>query len=91
VKSLTPAFDSLAQFTYGDRYFGDSMMISADFSIGEAESPPYFYFPSSLSTDLESVSRVAHVTLKISTKFEVDSTIRCPVLALWLLIRYVTL
>ena len=33
-------------------------------------------------TDLESVSRDAHLALTVSTKFEVDTTIRCLVIAL---------
>jgi len=40
--------------------------------------------------DLESVSRDAHLAVTVSTKFEVDTTIRCLVTALLLLIRYVT-
>ena len=40
---------------------------------------------------LESVSRDAHLALTVSTKFEVDTTIRRLVIALLLLIRYVTL
>ena len=52
---------------------------------------PYFYFRSSWLTDLESVSRDAHLALTVSTKFEVDTTIRCLVITLLLLIRYVTL
>ena len=44
-----------------------------------------------LATDLKSVSRDAYLTMKVSTKFEVDTTIRCLVIALLLLIRYVTL
>jgi len=32
-----------------------------------------------------------YLTMKVSTKFEVDTTIRCLVIALLLLIRYVTL
>jgi len=39
-------------------------------------------------TDLESVSRDTHLALTVSTKFEVDTTIRCLVIAL---LRYVTL
>jgi len=57
----------------------------------QAEYPPYFYFRSSWPTDLESVSRDAYLTMNVSTKFEVDTTIRCLVIALLLLIRYVTL
>jgi len=41
--------------------------------------------------DLESVSRDAYLTMKVSTKFEVDTTIGCQIIALLLLIRYVTL
>ena len=44
-----------------------------------------------LSLDLESVSRDAHLVVTVSTKFEVDTTIRCLVIALMLLIRYVIL
>jgi len=42
-------------------------------------------------TQSESVSRDAHLAVTVSTKFEVDTTIRCLVIALLLLIRYVTL
>jgi len=38
-----------------------------------------------------SVSRDAHLAMKLSTKFEVDTTIRCRVIALLLLMRYATL
>jgi len=41
--------------------------------------------------DLGSVSRDAHLAVTVSTKFEVDMAIRCLVIALLLLIRYVTL
>ena len=41
-------------------------------------------------TDLESVSRDEHLAMTVSTKLEVDTTIRCLVIALLLLIRYVT-
>jgi len=37
------------------------------------------------------VLRDAHLAVKVSTKFEVDTIIRCLVIALLLLIRYVTL
>ena len=58
------------------------------FCIGYAECPPYFYFRSSRPTDLESVSHDVYLTMKVSTKFEVDTTIRCLVIALLLLICY---
>jgi len=50
-----------------------------------------FYFRSNWPTDLESVSRDAYLAMKVSTKFEDDTTIRCLVIALLLLIRYETL
>ena len=37
------------------------------------------------------VSHDAHLAVTVSTKFEVDTTIGCLVIALLLLIRYVTL
>ena len=37
----------------------------------------HIYFRSASPTDLESASRVYPLTVKISTKFEVDVTIRC--------------
>ena len=79
------------QFPSGAWYSGDLRTFSVDFCIGWAEYPPYFYFRSSWPTDLESVSRDANLAVKVSTKFEVDMTIRCLVIALLLLIRYVTL
>jgi len=50
-----------------------------------------FLLPVYLTTDLESVSRDANLVMKVSTKCEVNTTIRCLVIALLLLIRYVTL
>ena len=80
-----------SQFPYRARHFGDTRTFSDEFCIGYAECPPYFYFRSSWPTDLESVSRDARIALTVSTKFEVDTTIRCLVIALLLLIRHVTL
>ena len=83
-----------SRFPYRARYFGDTRTISDDFCIGYVECPqcpPYFYFRSSWPTDLESVSHDDHLAVTVSTKFEVDTTIRCLVIALLLLIRYVTL
>jgi len=37
------------------------------------------------------MSRDAHLAMKVSTNFEVDTTIHCLVIALLLLIRHVTL
>jgi len=40
---------------------------------------------------IQKVSRDAHLAMKVSTKFEVDTNIHCLVIVLLLLIRYVTL
>ena len=80
-----------SRFPYKARYFGDTKTFSGDFCIGYAECPSYFYFRSSWPTDLESVSRDVQLAMTVSTKFEADTTIRCLVIALLLLIRYVTL
>ena len=64
-----------SRFPYMARYFCDTRTFSHfsdDFCIGYAECPPYFYFRSSWPTDLESVSRDAHLAVTVSTKFEVD-------------------
>jgi len=57
----------------------------------ETECPPYFYFWPNWPTDLESASHVPPLTIKVSTKFKVDTTIHCLVMASLLLIRYVSL
>ena len=51
----------------------------------------HIYSRSNSPTDLESASHVSPITMKVSTKFKVDTTIRCLVIALLLLIRYVIL
>jgi len=62
------------------------------FCIRYAECPPYFYFRSTWPIDLETVqSSRSPLTVKISTKLEVDTTIRCLIIALLLLIHYMTL
>jgi len=80
-----------SRFPYRVRYFGDTRTFSDNFCIGYGECPPYLYFCSSWPTDLESVSRDAHLAVTVSTKFEVDTTIRCLIIALLLLIHNVTL
>ena len=80
-----------SRFPYRARYFGETRTFSDDFCIGYAEYAPYFYFRSSSPTDLESATRDAHLAVTVSTKFEVDTAIRCLVIALLLLIGYVTL
>ena len=49
------------------------------------------HISTSALVDLLSVSRDTHPAVTVSTKFEVDTTIRCLVIALLLLTRYVTL
>jgi len=59
------------RFPYRERYFGDLMTFSVDFCTGYVECPPYFYFwfswPKKWVTCFSP-------QMKISTKFEVDST-----------------
>jgi len=91
VKILTPEFDSLTLISLHGTIFRRLEDVSVEFWIRCAECPPYFYFRSTWPTDLESVSRVSPVTMKISTKFEVDMAIRCLVIVFLLLILYVIL
>ena len=80
------------RFPYRAWYFANLRIFSVVFfCIGYGECPPYFYFQSSWPMNLESVSRDAYLAVKVSTKFEVDTTIHCLVIALLLLIRYMTL
>ena len=52
---------------------------------------PYFHFRFVWPTDLESIPHASTPTSIIPTKFEVDMTIHCRVIAFCLLIRHVTL
>ena len=61
--------------------FGDLASFSTDFCILYAECPPYFYFQLVWPTDLESIPHASTLTSIISTKFEVDMTIHCRVIA----------
>jgi len=61
--------------------FGDLAAFSVDFCILYAECPPYFYFRFVWPTDLESIPHASTPTSAISTKFEVDMTIHCRVIA----------
>jgi len=67
------------------------MTFSVNFFIGKAKSPLYFYFRFIRPTNLESMPHVEPPAMIIPTKFEVDTTIRCRVRVLLLLIRYVIL
>ena len=68
-------------------FAADSFYIMLIFAL---DSAPYFYFRSSWPTDIESVSCDPYLTMKVSTKFEVDTTIRCLVIALYNCCWYVT-
>jgi len=72
--------------------FCDLATFSVDFCILYAECPPYFYFRFVWPSDLESILHALTPTSIIPTKFEVDMTIRCRVIAFFCLpIRHVTL
>ena len=61
--------------------FGDLATFSVEFCILYVVCPPYFYFRFVWPTDLESTPHVSIATSIISTKFEVDMTIHCRVIA----------
>jgi len=61
--------------------FGDLATFSVDFCILYAECPPYFYFRFVWPTDRESIPQASTPTLIIPTKFEVDMSIHCRVIA----------
>ena len=61
--------------------FGDLATFSVDFCIMYAECPPYFYFRFVSPTDLESIPHASTPTSIIPTKFEVDMTTHCRVIA----------
>jgi len=61
--------------------FGDLATFSVDFCILYAECPPYFYFRFVWPTDRASILHALTPTTIIFTKFEVDMTIRCRVIA----------
>jgi len=61
--------------------FGVLATFSVDFCILYAECSPCFYFRFVWPTDLECISHALTPTLIIPTKFEVDMTIRCRVIA----------
>ena len=61
--------------------FSDLTMFSVDVCILYAECPPYFYFRFVWPADLESIPHAFMLTSIIPTKFELDMTIRCRVIA----------
>ena len=71
----------LPRFPIRVQNFGDLATFSVDFCILYAAYPLYFYFRFVWPTDLESVSQTLTPTSIILTKFEVDMTIHCRVIA----------
>ena len=69
------------RFPVGVPNFGDLATFSVDFYILHAECPPYFYFRFVWPTDLESIPHASTPTSIILTKFEVDMTTNCRVIA----------
>jgi len=78
------------QFPIRVQNFGDSATFYVDFCILYFECPPYFYFRFVWPTDLESIPHASTPTSILPTKFEVDMTIHCRVIAFCLLIRHVS-
>jgi len=70
-----------ARFPVRVQYIGDLATFSVDFCILYAECPPYFYFRVVWPTDLESIPHASTPKRIIPTKFEVDMTIHCRVIA----------
>jgi len=63
------------------QHFSDLATFSVDFGILYAECPPYFYFRFVWPTDLESIPNASTPTSIILTKFEVNMTVHCRVIA----------
>jgi len=61
--------------------FSDLATFSVDFCILYADFPPYFYFRFVWPTDVKSIPHASTPTSIISTRFEVDMTIHCRVIA----------
>ena len=69
------------RFPTGVQNFGDLATFFVDFCCLYAECPPYFYFRFVWPSDLESIPHASTPTSIISTKFEVDMTTHCRVIA----------
>jgi len=69
------------QFPVRVQNFSDLATFSVDFCVLYAECPPYFYFRFVSPTGLESTPHPSTVTSIIPTKFEVDMTTHCRVIA----------
>ena len=78
-------------FPHTVRNFGDLGTFSIDFCILYDKSPPYFYVRFVWPTDQKTITRASNLTAIISTEFEVNRIIHCRVIALFLMILYVTL
>jgi len=69
------------RFPFSARNFGDLTTLYDNYCILYSECPPYFYFRFVWPTDLESIPHASTPTSIIPTKFEVDMTIHCRVVA----------
>ena len=69
------------RFSIAVQNFCDLATFSFDFCILYAECLPYFYFRFVWPTDLETIPHASTPTSIILTRFEVDMTIHCPVIA----------
>jgi len=61
--------------------FSDLATFAVDFCIVYAECPPYFYFRVVWHTDVENIPHASTATSVVPTRFEVDMTIHCRVIA----------
>jgi len=69
------------RFSIRVQNFGDLATFYVNFCIWYIDCPPYFYFRFVRPTDLEIVPHASTPTAIIPTKFEVDMTIQCRVIA----------
>ena len=71
------------RFSIKVQNFSDLATFFFDFCILYAECPPYFYFRFVWPSDLESIPHASTPTSIIPTRFEVDMTIHCRLIAFW--------
>ena len=69
------------RFPVREHNVGDLATFSVDFCILYSECPPYLYFRFVWPTDVEIIPHALTPKLIIPTKFEVDMTIHCRVIA----------
>jgi len=88
---LTPEFDSLTPIGNDISAICRRFLLIFAFDVLNVHHTSPSGLLNLLSTDLESVLRISPLTAKICSKFEVNTTIQCLVIAFLLLIHYVTL